>query len=56
MHLRTGLDHELEWVDVEEVLMTTAIYAGVPVANTGFHAAAEEWEKYEKELEGPTGS
>ena len=42
LHLRTGLARELEWCDVEEVLLQTAVYAGVPVANTGFHIAAEE--------------
>jgi alkylhydroperoxidase/carboxymuconolactone decarboxylase family protein YurZ len=42
LHVRTGLEHELEWCDLEEVLLQVAIYAGVPAANTGFHAAAEE--------------
>ncbi len=42
MHVRTGLAHELEWCDVEEVLLQTAIYAGVPAANTGFAIAGEE--------------
>jgi 3-oxoadipate enol-lactonase/4-carboxymuconolactone decarboxylase len=42
LHVRSGLARELEWCDVEEVLMQTAIYAGVPAANTAFHAAAEE--------------
>ncbi|MPY90307.1 MAG: 3-oxoadipate enol-lactonase [Luteitalea sp.] len=42
LHLRTGLSRELEWCDVEEVLLQTAIYAGLPAANTGFHLAAEE--------------
>jgi 3-oxoadipate enol-lactonase / 4-carboxymuconolactone decarboxylase len=41
LHVRTGLAHELEWRDLEEVLLQTAIYAGVPAANTGFHIAAE---------------
>jgi 3-oxoadipate enol-lactonase / 4-carboxymuconolactone decarboxylase len=41
LHLRTGFSHELEWCDVEEVLMQSAIYAGVPAANTAFHIAAE---------------
>jgi alkylhydroperoxidase/carboxymuconolactone decarboxylase family protein YurZ len=40
--VRTGLVAELEWCDVEEVLLHTAIYAGVPAANAGFRAAAEE--------------
>jgi 3-oxoadipate enol-lactonase/4-carboxymuconolactone decarboxylase len=42
LHVRTGLPRELEWCDLEEVLLQTAIYAGVPAANTGFHLAAEE--------------
>ena len=45
LHVRTGLEHELEPCDLKEVLMQTAIYAGVPAANTGFHIAAEEVEK-----------
>ena len=42
LHVRTGFTRELEWCEVEEVLLQSAIYAGVPVANTGFHVAAEE--------------
>lgn len=42
LHLKTGLGRELEWCDVEEILLQTAVYAGVPAANTGFHVAAEE--------------
>jgi 3-oxoadipate enol-lactonase/4-carboxymuconolactone decarboxylase len=42
LHVRSGLARELEWCDVEEALMQTAIYAGVPAANTAFHAAADE--------------
>jgi len=42
LHLRTGSASELEWCDLEEVLLQAAIYAGVPVANTGFQHAAEE--------------
>ena len=42
LHVRTGLASELELVDLKEVLLQTAIYAGVPAANTGFHIAAEE--------------
>ena len=42
LHVRTGLTTELEWCDLEEVLLEAAIYAGVPVANTGFHHAASE--------------
>jgi 3-oxoadipate enol-lactonase/4-carboxymuconolactone decarboxylase len=42
LHLRAGIAHELEWADVEEVLLQVAVYAGVPAANTGFHIAIEE--------------
>jgi 3-oxoadipate enol-lactonase / 4-carboxymuconolactone decarboxylase len=42
LHLRAGLDRDLEWSDVEEVLLQVAVYAGVPVANAGFAIAAEE--------------
>jgi 3-oxoadipate enol-lactonase / 4-carboxymuconolactone decarboxylase len=41
LHLRAGLAHELEPCDLKEVLLQTAIYAGVPAANTGFHIAEE---------------
>jgi 3-oxoadipate enol-lactonase / 4-carboxymuconolactone decarboxylase len=42
LHVRTGLVHELEWCDLEEVLLQTAIYAGVPAANTGLQIADVE--------------
>jgi 3-oxoadipate enol-lactonase/4-carboxymuconolactone decarboxylase len=41
MHVRSGLDAELSVDDLKEVLLLSAIYAGVPVANSGFHKAAE---------------
>jgi 3-oxoadipate enol-lactonase/4-carboxymuconolactone decarboxylase len=42
LHVRTGLAADLEAVDLEEVLMQVAIYAGVPAANTAFQIAADE--------------
>jgi 3-oxoadipate enol-lactonase / 4-carboxymuconolactone decarboxylase len=45
LHLRAGFAHELEPCDLKEVLLQTAIYAGLPAANTGFHIASEEIEK-----------
>jgi 3-oxoadipate enol-lactonase/4-carboxymuconolactone decarboxylase len=45
LHVRTGLAGELEMDDFKEVLMQVAVYAGVPAANTGFHAAADEQSK-----------
>lgn len=49
LHVRTGLMSELELPDLKEVLLQTAIYAGVPAANTGFHLANEEMEKLRPE-------
>jgi 3-oxoadipate enol-lactonase/4-carboxymuconolactone decarboxylase len=45
LHVRAGFAHDLELCDLKEVLLQTAIYAGVPAANTGFHIAAEELNK-----------
>lgn len=45
LHLRAGLDHELELADVKEVLMQTSVYAGIPAANTAFQRAADEVKK-----------
>jgi 3-oxoadipate enol-lactonase/4-carboxymuconolactone decarboxylase len=42
LHVKTGLAHELEPCDLEEVLLQAAVYAGVPAANTAFHIASEE--------------
>jgi len=45
LHVRAGLAHDLEPCDLKEVLLQSAIYAGVPAANTGFKLAREEMEK-----------
>ncbi|MGC2170601.1 MAG: 3-oxoadipate enol-lactonase [Candidatus Sulfotelmatobacter sp.] len=45
LHVHAGLRHGLEPCDLKEVLLQTAIYAGVPAANRGFHVASEEIEK-----------
>ncbi|HLX45487.1 MAG TPA: 3-oxoadipate enol-lactonase [Bryobacteraceae bacterium] len=42
LHVRTGLAHDLEPCDIKEVLLQTAIYAGIPAANTAFTIAGEE--------------
>jgi len=45
LHLRAGLASDLELCDLKEVLLQTAVYAGVPSANTGFQIAAEQIKK-----------
>ncbi len=42
LHVRAGLAADLEICDLKEVLLQTAIYAGVPAANTAFKIAAEQ--------------
>jgi 3-oxoadipate enol-lactonase/4-carboxymuconolactone decarboxylase len=43
-HVRAGQEHGMEPCDLKEVLLQAAIYAGVPVARTGFDIASEEIE------------
>jgi 3-oxoadipate enol-lactonase/4-carboxymuconolactone decarboxylase len=45
LHVRAGLEHELEPCDLKEVLLQVAVYAGVPAANTAFHEASAELER-----------
>jgi 3-oxoadipate enol-lactonase/4-carboxymuconolactone decarboxylase len=52
LHVRAGLEHELELCDIKEVLLQTAVYAGVPAANTGFHIVAEEMRTREAQSKG----
>lgn len=42
IHARAGLKRELEPCDLKEALLQTAIYAGMPAANTAFQIADEE--------------
>jgi 3-oxoadipate enol-lactonase/4-carboxymuconolactone decarboxylase len=49
LHVRAGLTHDLEPCDLKEVLLQTAVYAGVPAANTAFHIANEELNVQRKE-------
>ena len=41
LHLRGALNNGLTRDEIKEVLLQTAIYAGVPAANTAFRIAAE---------------
>ena len=45
LHVRAGLANDVELCDLKEVLLQTAVYAGVPAANTGFQIAAEQIKK-----------
>lgn len=41
LHVRAALDSGMPEADLKELLMQVAVYAGVPAANTGFHAVRE---------------
>ncbi len=41
MHVRAAIKNGVTRDEIKEVLLQTAIYCGVPAANSAFHAAAE---------------
>jgi 4-carboxymuconolactone decarboxylase len=41
MHLRAAANNGVTHKEIQEVLLQTAIYCGVPAANSAFHAAEE---------------
>src|SRR5207245_5713816 len=48
MHLRAALNNGVTREEIREVLLQTAIYCGVPAANSAFHLAKEVLERQEK--------
>jgi 4-carboxymuconolactone decarboxylase len=45
MHLRAALNNGVTREEIREVLLQTAIYCGVPAANSAFHLAQEFFEQ-----------
>ena len=41
MHVRAAFNNGVTREEIKEVLLQTAIYCGVPAANSAFHAASE---------------
>ena len=41
LHVRAAFNNRVTRDQIKEVLLQTAVYCGVPAANTAFHAAAE---------------
>jgi 4-carboxymuconolactone decarboxylase len=41
MHVRAAVNNGVTREEIKEVLLQTAIYCGVPAANSAFHSAAE---------------
>jgi 4-carboxymuconolactone decarboxylase len=48
LHLRAALNNGVTREEIKEVLLQTAIYCGVPAANTAFHIAKEILEEPRK--------
>jgi 4-carboxymuconolactone decarboxylase len=47
LHLKAALSIGVTRDEIQEVLLQTAVYCGVPAANSAFHAAEEVFEKME---------
>ena len=41
MHVRAALNNKVSREEIQEMLLQTAIYCGLPAANTAFHIAQE---------------
>ena len=48
MHLRAALNNGVTRDEIKEVLLQTAIYCGVPAANSAFHLAQEVFSESHK--------
>jgi len=48
MHLRAALNNGVTTEEIKEVLLQTAIYCGVPAANSAFHLAEEVIQGHKK--------
>lgn len=48
LHLRAALNNGVTREEIKEVLLQTAIYCGVPAANSAFHVAREILEEPQK--------
>jgi 4-carboxymuconolactone decarboxylase len=47
LHLRAALNNGVKREEIQEVLLQTAIYCGVPAANTAFHLAQEVFAEFD---------
>ena len=48
MHLRAALNNGVTREEIKEVLLQTAIYCGLPAANSAFHLAQEVFAQQDK--------
>jgi 4-carboxymuconolactone decarboxylase len=55
LHVRSALNNGVTRDEIKEVLLQTAVYCGVPAANTAFHLAAQTFAEMDRELESSGG-
>jgi 4-carboxymuconolactone decarboxylase len=53
LHLRAAFNNGVTRDEIREVLLHSAIYAGVPAANSAFHAAEEVFAQMEAQAKPP---
>jgi 4-carboxymuconolactone decarboxylase len=53
MHVRAAFNNGVTRDEINEVLMHSAIYAGVPAANTAYHLAGEVFAEMDKAAKTP---
>jgi 4-carboxymuconolactone decarboxylase len=51
MHVKAALNNQVTRDEIKEVLLQSAIYCGVPAANSAFHIAGEVFKEMEKNEE-----
>lgn len=50
MHVRASFNNGVTREQIQEVLLQSAIYCGVPAANSAFHAAEEVFAEMDREM------
>jgi 4-carboxymuconolactone decarboxylase len=54
MHVKAAFNNGVTRDQIKEVLLQSAIYCGVPAANSAFHIAAEVFREVDGEMDGKT--
>jgi 4-carboxymuconolactone decarboxylase len=49
LHVRSALNNGVTREEIKEVLLQTAVYCGVPAANSAFHAAADVFRELDQQ-------
>jgi 4-carboxymuconolactone decarboxylase len=49
LHVRSALNNGVTREEIKEVLLQTAVYCGVPAANSAFHAAADVFKEIDQQ-------